>query len=47
MTTRRAIDGDTAGDFVLSDFDVTDIAEEASTGMLTVIESEVYETEES
>lgn len=46
-TTRRAIDGDTAGDFVLSDFDVTDIAEEASTGMLTVIESEVYETEES
>jgi len=46
-TPRRAIDGDTAGDFALSDFDVTDIAEEARMGTLTVIESEVYETEES
>ncbi len=46
-TTRRAVDGDAAGDFALQDFDVTEIAEEASMGTLTVIESEVYETEEA
>lgn len=46
-TTCRAADGDTAGDFALQDFDVTEIAEEASMGTLTVIESEVYETEEA
>lgn len=46
-TSRRAVDGDTAGEFVLDDFDVTDLADEATRGTLTVIESEVYDTEES
>lgn len=46
-TTRRAADGDAAGDLALDDFDVTEIAEEARMGTLTVIESEVYDTEES
>lgn len=45
-TSRRAVDGDTAGDLALDDFDVTEIAEEARMGTLTVVETEVYETEE-
>ncbi|MCZ4068981.1 hypothetical protein O1W71_14980 [Microbacterium sp. H37-C3] len=46
-TGRRAVDGETAGGDALDDFDVTEIAEEARMGALTVIETEVYDTEES
>lgn len=46
-TGRSAVDGETAGSYALDDFDVTEIAEEARMGTLTVIETEVYDTEES